>query len=53
MAGVQIGSVETTSLVNHRAEAVLRINPEVKIARDSTAIISMRFGLLGTNYVSF
>jgi phospholipid/cholesterol/gamma-HCH transport system substrate-binding protein len=52
MAGVLVGSVETTNLVNHRAEAVLRIRPEVNIASDSTATISSA-GLLGTNYVSF
>jgi phospholipid/cholesterol/gamma-HCH transport system substrate-binding protein len=52
MAGVLVGSVETTSLVNHRAEAVLRIRSEVQIARDATATISSA-GLLGTNYISF
>jgi phospholipid/cholesterol/gamma-HCH transport system substrate-binding protein len=52
MAGVLVGSVETTNLVNHRAEAVLRIKPEVQIARDATATISSA-GLLGTNYISF
>jgi|SRR5580692_3920723 phospholipid/cholesterol/gamma-HCH transport system substrate-binding protein len=52
MAGVQIGSVEKTLLVNHRAEAMLRINPEFKISRDATATIASA-GLLGTNYISF
>jgi phospholipid/cholesterol/gamma-HCH transport system substrate-binding protein len=52
MAGVQIGSVESVHLVQHRAEAVLRISPDVKISRDATAIISSA-GLLGTNYISF
>ncbi|MGA3008008.1 MAG: MlaD family protein, partial [Opitutaceae bacterium] len=52
MAGVQIGSVEATRFVTHRAEAVLRINPEIKIARDATATIASA-GLLGTNYISF
>jgi phospholipid/cholesterol/gamma-HCH transport system substrate-binding protein len=52
MAGVQIGSVETTHFVGHRAEAVLRINPDIKIARDATATIASA-GLLGTNYISF
>jgi phospholipid/cholesterol/gamma-HCH transport system substrate-binding protein len=49
---VQIGSVEATRFVGHRAEAVLRINPEMKIARDATATIASA-GLLGTNYISF
>jgi phospholipid/cholesterol/gamma-HCH transport system substrate-binding protein len=51
MAGVKIGAVADTRLGNARAEAVLRINPEIKIARDATATISMA-GLIGTNYVS-
>ena len=51
MAGVKIGAVETTRLANGRAEAVLRILPEMHIAKDSVATISMA-GLIGTNYVS-
>jgi phospholipid/cholesterol/gamma-HCH transport system substrate-binding protein len=51
MAGVKIGAVETTRLANNRAEAVLRIVPEVHIAKDSTAMIAMA-GLIGTNYIS-
>ncbi len=51
MAGVKIGAVEATRLANGRAEAVLRISSEMKIPRDTTAIISMA-GLLGTNYIS-
>jgi phospholipid/cholesterol/gamma-HCH transport system substrate-binding protein len=51
MAGVQIGVVETTRLAKGRAEAVLRISPEVKIAQDSVATIAMA-GLLGANYVA-
>jgi phospholipid/cholesterol/gamma-HCH transport system substrate-binding protein len=50
MAGVKIGSVEKTRLAGRRAEAVLRIEPEVKIASDATASIVMA-GLIGTNYV--
>lgn len=52
LAGVKIGSVDSTRLAEGRAEAVLRINPEVKIPLDSTGVISMA-GLIGTNYVSF
>jgi len=51
MAGVKIGSVDLTRLANDRAEAVLRILPEMHIAKDSVASISMA-GLIGTNYVS-
>jgi len=51
MAGVQIGTVEKTRLTGGRAEAVLRISGDVKIAQDSTATIAMA-GLLGSNYVS-
>ena len=50
MAGVKVGSVEKTRLAGRRAEAVLRIEPDVKIASDATASIVMA-GLIGTNYV--
>lgn len=50
MAGVKVGNVEITRLANRRAEAVLRIRPEVKIASDATASIVMA-GLIGTNYI--
>lgn len=52
MAGVKVGSVDSTRLNNGRAEAVLAIDPEIKIPTDATATISMA-GLIGTNYVSF
>jgi phospholipid/cholesterol/gamma-HCH transport system substrate-binding protein len=51
MAGVKIGTVEVTRLASTRAEAVLRILPEMHIPKDSVATISMA-GLIGTNYVS-
>ncbi len=51
MAGVQVGTVESTRLARGRAEALLRISPDVEIAKDSTASIAMA-GLLGSNYVS-
>jgi phospholipid/cholesterol/gamma-HCH transport system substrate-binding protein len=51
MAGVKVGSVETTRLAGRRAEAVLRIDPGVQIKEDATATIVMA-GLIGTNYVS-
>ncbi len=51
MAGVRIGTVEHTQLANGRAEAILNIHPEYKIAKDAVASISMA-GLIGTNYIS-
>jgi phospholipid/cholesterol/gamma-HCH transport system substrate-binding protein len=50
MAGVKIGAVEKTRLAGRRAEAVLRIDPNVRIASDATASIVMA-GLIGTNYI--
>ena len=52
MAGVKIGSVDKTRLdeAGRRAQAVLQIDPDVKIANDATASIVMA-GLLGTNYI--
>jgi len=51
MAGVRIGAVELTRLAGRRAEAVLRIQPQVKIASDAVATIASA-GLLGTNYIA-
>ncbi len=51
MAGVKIGEVEKTRLAGRRAEALLRISPDVKIKADATATIVMA-GLIGTNYIS-
>jgi phospholipid/cholesterol/gamma-HCH transport system substrate-binding protein len=50
MAGVKIGSVEKTRLAGRRAEAVLRIDPDVQIAGDASATIVMS-GLIGSNYI--
>jgi phospholipid/cholesterol/gamma-HCH transport system substrate-binding protein len=50
MAGVKIGSIELTRLAGRRAEAVLRIESNVKIKSDATASIVMA-GLIGTNYI--
>ena len=47
MAGVKIGEVEKTRLAGRRAEAILRINPDVKIKSDATATIVMA-GLIGS-----
>ena len=51
MAGVKIGAVEVTRLRAGRAEAVLRIDPGVKVPNDATATIVMA-GLIGTNYIA-
>lgn len=50
MAGVKIGEVEKTRLAGRRAEAVLRISPDVKVKSDASATIIMA-GLIGTNYI--
>lgn len=51
MAGVAVGVVEKTRLAGRRAEAVLRIDPGVKIPSDAEATIVMA-GLIGTDYVA-
>jgi phospholipid/cholesterol/gamma-HCH transport system substrate-binding protein len=51
MAGVRIGEVAATRLAGRRAEAVLRIDSNVKIKSDATAAI-VTSGLIGTNYIS-
>lgn len=50
MAGVKVGEVHATRLAGRRAEAVLRIDSNVKIKSDATATIVMA-GLIGTNYI--
>ncbi|MGH7995827.1 MAG: MlaD family protein [Opitutaceae bacterium] len=51
MAGVKIGTVESTRLANRKAEAILRIRTDVKVPDDATARVEMA-GLLGTDYVN-
>ncbi|MGD1031587.1 MAG: MlaD family protein [Opitutaceae bacterium] len=51
MAGVLIGAVSETRLANNRAEAVLRIDPKVKVPSDATATVASA-GIIGTDYVS-
>src|SRR5581483_4078057 len=51
MAGVKVGEVHETRLAGRRAEAVLRINSDVKIKNDAVATIAMQ-GLIGTNSIS-
>jgi phospholipid/cholesterol/gamma-HCH transport system substrate-binding protein len=51
MAGVKIGEVQHTQLAGRRAEAILRIDSNVKIKEDAVATIAMQ-GLIGTNTIS-
>lgn len=51
MAGVLVGSVETTRLAGRGAEAVLRLDPGVKVPSDSTASVAMS-GIIGTDHVA-
>jgi phospholipid/cholesterol/gamma-HCH transport system substrate-binding protein len=51
MAGVRIGSVQSTALREGRGYLELKILPEVSIPRDSVARIAMA-SLLGQNYIS-
>src|SRR3954471_2941098 len=50
MAGVKVGAVQTTRLAGHRVEAVLDIDPKVKIPTDAVASIEQS-SLLGSNYL--
>jgi phospholipid/cholesterol/gamma-HCH transport system substrate-binding protein len=50
MAGVKVGSVELTRLAGNRVEAVLAIQPEVKIPTDAVASVEQS-SLLGSNYL--
>ena len=50
MAGVKIGAVQLTRLAPHRVEAVLAIDPNVKIPNDAVASVEQS-SLLGSNYL--
>jgi phospholipid/cholesterol/gamma-HCH transport system substrate-binding protein len=50
-AGVRIGTVEATRLSDSQAEAVLRLDDDINVAKDATASIAMS-GLLGGQFVS-
>jgi phospholipid/cholesterol/gamma-HCH transport system substrate-binding protein len=50
MAGVRIGAVKQTRLVERRAEAVLSILPEIKIPNDAVATVATS-SLLGSNHL--
>ena len=51
MAGVKIGTVESTRLEGRRAVAVLLVSQKIQVSKDATATIAMA-SLLGSNYVS-
>ncbi len=50
MAGVKVGAVELTRLAGHRVEAVLAIEPGIKIPSDAVASVEQS-SLLGSNYL--
>ena len=50
MAGVKVGAVELTRLAAHRVEAVLAIEPAIKIPTDAVASVESS-SLLGSNYL--
>jgi len=50
MAGVKVGAVELTRLAGHRVEALLAIQPGVKIPADAVASVEQS-SLLGSNYL--
>lgn len=50
MAGVKVGAVELTRLAGHRVEALLAIEPGVKIPADAVASVEQS-SLLGSNYL--
>lgn len=50
MAGVKVGAVETTRLAGDRVEALLAIEPNVKIPNDAVASVEQS-SLLGSNYL--
>jgi len=50
MAGVKVGAVELTRLAGHRVEALLAIEPGIKIPVDAVASVEQS-SLLGSNYL--
>jgi phospholipid/cholesterol/gamma-HCH transport system substrate-binding protein len=50
MAGVKVGAVDSTRLAGNRVEAVLSIDPSVKIPVDAVASVEQS-SLLGSNYL--
>ncbi len=50
MAGVKVGAIQLTRLAGHRVEALLAIEPGVKIPSDAVASVEQS-SLLGSNYL--
>jgi phospholipid/cholesterol/gamma-HCH transport system substrate-binding protein len=50
MAGVKVGAVALTRLADHRVEALLSIEPGIKIPSDAVASVEQS-SLLGSNYL--
>jgi len=50
IAGVEVGRVEDIKLSDSKAQVTMRINGDVKVPEDSTAVIKTR-GVLGEKYV--
>jgi phospholipid/cholesterol/gamma-HCH transport system substrate-binding protein len=50
IAGVRVGKVESLTLADDRARAVLRFNPDVKLQEDVIASIRAR-GLIGDKFI--
>jgi phospholipid/cholesterol/gamma-HCH transport system substrate-binding protein len=50
IAGVEVGRVESMTLVDYQAHIVLRLNSDVKLQEDSIASIKTK-GLIGEKYV--
>ncbi len=50
IAGVQVGRVESITLVDYQARVTMLVRPEVKLQEDSIASIKTR-GLIGEKYV--
>jgi phospholipid/cholesterol/gamma-HCH transport system substrate-binding protein len=50
IAGVRVGKVESLTLAEDRARAVLRFNPDVKLQEDVIASIRAR-GLIGDKFI--
>jgi len=50
MAGVKVGAVSLTRLAPHRVEAILNIDPDIRIPVDAVASVEQS-SLLGSNYL--
>jgi phospholipid/cholesterol/gamma-HCH transport system substrate-binding protein len=51
IAGVEVGTVESISLVDEQARVVLRLQPQVKVTDDAIVAIKTK-GLIGERYVN-